>query len=430
MTFTRLALAALCLPAAARADLAEYLAKPDKSFGWKLVGKAKDVPGGTYWHLKVTSQTWQGIDWKHDIAVVLPEKVKPNGSVFLWNTGGELKPAGVLQALDLATRMKAPVAWVWGVPNQPLFDGKKEDALIAETFVRYLKTKDGDWPLLFPMAKSVTRSMDAIQAFAKQEWKAEVKDFVVSGASKRGWTTWLTAAVDKRVRAIAPVVIDTLNMRKQMDHQIFSFGAYSLMIKDYTERKLVPLPPGEDAKRLWTMVDPYFYREKYTMPKLILNGTNDPYWTQDALNFYWDDLPGPKWVAYVPNAGHNVQQKLAGGKTSGERASSVLAAFAHCQIHGKKMPAMSWKFTDGKEGSRLDLTAADGKGARLWTADAKTRDFRESTWTEIPTKLAEGKVSATVVTPEKGFRVFMGEADFEIDGIAFKLTTQVRILGK
>src|SRR5581483_12389999 len=111
-------------------------------------------------------------------------------------------------------------------PNQPLLDGKREDALIAETFVRYLKTGDGDWPLLFPMVKSLVRAMDALQEFAKQELKVEIRRFIVSGGSKRGWTTWLTGATDPRVTAIAPLVIDTLNMREQMPHQLKSFGAY------------------------------------------------------------------------------------------------------------------------------------------------------------------------------------------------------------
>src|SRR5437762_2893112 len=141
---------------------------------------------------------------------------------------------------------------------------KKDDALIAETFVRHLKTKDDSWPLLFPMVKSLVRAMDALQEFARQEWKKPVKDFIVSGGSKRGWTTWLTGAADPRVRAIAPLVIDTLNMPVQMEHQLKSFGTYSLMIKDYTERGLVPMPDTAEAKRLWSMVDPYLYRDRLT----------------------------------------------------------------------------------------------------------------------------------------------------------------------
>ena len=60
------------------------------------------------------------------------------------------------------------------------------------------------------MTKAVVRAMDTVEAFMMSEagGKLKVNEFVVAGGSKRGWTTWMTAAVDKRVIAIAPLVID------------------------------------------------------------------------------------------------------------------------------------------------------------------------------------------------------------------------------
>src|SRR5205823_14035189 len=165
-----------------------------------------------------------GIDWTHPLQVYQPKDVGPTATMLLFNTGGKPGPDSIALGLGMARQIGAPVAILYGIPNQPLLDGKKEDALIAETFVRYLKTKDESWPLLFPMVKSMARAMDALQAFAKQEWNIVVTHFVVSGASKRGWTTWLTGIADARVKALAPCVIDTLNMRAQLPHQLKSYG--------------------------------------------------------------------------------------------------------------------------------------------------------------------------------------------------------------
>ncbi|NBO92589.1 MAG: hypothetical protein EBV06_09830, partial [Planctomycetia bacterium] len=230
----RLLCCVLVCAATARADLATYVAKPDTSFAWKLE-KNSTSKAATVYTLSLTSQTWQKIEWKHDLVVIVPSGIKPTDSMLLWNTGGTPSPRNTLLQSQLAMQIKAPVAFLYGIPQQPLFGGKREDALIAETFVRFLDTKDADWPLLFPMVKSLIKAMDALQAFSKQHLKAEMKQFVVSGASKRGWTSWLTAASDPRVKAVMPVVIDTLNFQKQMPHQLKSFGVYSDQIKDYTD---------------------------------------------------------------------------------------------------------------------------------------------------------------------------------------------------
>jgi PhoPQ-activated pathogenicity-related protein len=411
------------------ADLNEYVKKADSTYSWKLKETQK-LPQGNIYVIRMVSQTWHDIKWEHDLVIYQPKDVKPQATMFLWNTSGR-SPSTDLLALDMATRTKSPVAFLYGVPNQPLYGGKKEDALIAETFVRYLETKDGSWPLLFPMVKSVVRSMDTVQAFAKKEWKFDVKHFVVSGASKRGWTSWLTAATeDPRVKAIAPMVIDTLNMKAQLPYQIKSYGKPSDMIRDYTDRKLAPIPDTPEAQKLWSMVDPWIYREKLTLPKMIINGANDPYWTQDALNLYWDDLQGDKWVLYVPNAAHNVEQtyeKKKGGDR--ERALGTLAAFIYCQIHDKSFPKLTWKHGELEDKLLVTLGSEPPmKAARLWVTDSKTRDFRQSIWKEQPVTMSKSAMVGLVSRPEKGNRAFFAECEHEVDGLKYYLSTQIRIV--
>ncbi|WP_020473915.1 PhoPQ-activated pathogenicity-related family protein [Zavarzinella formosa] len=416
----------LC-PITADAGLLEYVKKPDDSFKWNLKNKTVAASGTSY-QIEMVSQTWEGIKWDHILMVYVPEGVKPGESMMLFNDGGKPDPLRGIMGFEIAKRAQIPVAFLYGIPNQPLFDGKKEDALIAETFVRFLKTEDEDWPLLFPMTKSLVRGMDVLQALSKEEWKNDLKTFVVSGASKRGWTSWLTGAADPRVKAIAPLVIDTLNFGKQIPHQFKSFGKPSDMVKDYTQRGLIPIPAGKAAEKLWQMVDPWMYRESLKMPKMIINGANDPYWSLDALNLYWDDLQGDKWVLYVPNAGHGLEQIYGEGKKDRNRALSTLALFARQQVLNKPMPKLSWKHEDADGQMRLTATTdVVLKACRLWVADAPTRDFRKQTWTEAPAKIDGKSATGLVAKPEKDWRAFYMECEYEDDGKPYYLSTQIRM---
>ena len=411
------------------ADLEAYVRKAESEFGWKLKGKSESAESDDrIYDLHFISQNWQEHTWAHQLQVYQPRNAAPNSTLFLWVTGGSARPAHVALGLALARKIKAPVAFLYHIPNQPLLESKlREDDLIAETFVRYLKTKDETWPLLFPMVKSVVKAMDVLQAFGKQEWGKPVNKFIISGASKRGWTAWLTAAIDRRVGAVAPVVIDTLNMGAQMPRQLKAFGAYSTRLAPYTSRGLVPIPETPEGQRLLSMVDPWAYRDRLSLPKLIINGSNDSYWATDALNLYWNELPGNKWVVYVPNAGHDLKRRDRPESDQLADLVNALAAFSRHQISGTAMPKLAWKHESATGKLRLTIEATPGPmGARLWVAQTPTQDFRTATWKEQAVTFSNGIVVGEVTPPEKGYLAFYGEVDYEIDGVKYHLSTQVR----
>jgi len=195
---------------------------------------------------------------------------------------------------QLAVKNSAMVAIIWQIPNQPLYDDLTEDELISFTLFNYKNDGDYTWPLLFPMVKTAVSAMDAIQEFSKETLDHKISRFVLSGGSKRGWTTWLTGANDPRVEAIAPMVIDVLNMPVNLDYQVKVWGDYSVQIKDYVKLGIPQDMHTENGNDITTMIDPYSYRDKLTMPKLILIGTNDEYWPVDAIKNYLGEIPGEK----------------------------------------------------------------------------------------------------------------------------------------
>lgn len=395
-----------------------YIEREEPEYKWEIHDSFSH-DGVTAYPVELTSQTWQGITWKHWLYIFEPENVRINNKVLLFVTGGSngsrphekrLKPAFLL-----AKATGARIALLTQVPNQPLFDGKKEDDLITETWLRYLKTGDEKWPLLFPMAKSAVKAMDAIQEIALEKRNLVIDGFVITGASKRGWTSWLTPVVDKRIIATAPIVIDTLNFRKQMKHQIATWGKYSEQIIDYTSKGLIV--EGEEnarEKQLRLMMDPYTYRQQIKIPKLLVNGTNDPYWVVDAMRFYWSDLVGPKYILQVPNAGHGLGDGV-------DYALQTIGAFFLHAATGKKLPAMKW---DNSHEYELKLTCSEKPSqVRLWSAHSEDKDFRDAKWSSTDVSPEENVYLGKIDKPEKGHIAYYMEAIYMIDQIPYSLCT-------
>jgi PhoPQ-activated pathogenicity-related protein len=402
--------------------LFDYVKKPEPDFAWKLEGSIQTGDGVIH-EVRFTSQKWQDIVWKHALYVYHPKNVVAADHALVFVTGG--RTGGSPSAADLQMGMQMaklaghPVAVLHHVPNQPLLGNKVEDDLITETFLRYIDSKDPNWPLLFPMVKSAVKAMDVVQALAKQEWKREIKSFCITGASKRGWTSWLSAAADTRIIGTAPIVIDTLNFRPQMKHQMATWGKYSEQIDDYSSKGLIDIMFNKPEIPLWLWVDPYTYRKQLTIPKLIVNGTNDPYWVVDALNLYWDDLQGPKSVFYVPNGNHG----LGSGR---ERALATVSVFSRRTAAKKAMPTMNWKFDQLEKARKLTVSSdTPPKEALVWIAESPTKDFRPAKWTSRPMTAENGGFTATVDKPASGHQAIHAAFTFE-DGAPFTLSTQIK----
>ncbi len=424
------------LAAGADRPLADYVASEDGHFEWapRTQGRLGDAE---YVELTLTSQNWRGIPWHHQLFVIRPESLGPAAShALLFIDGGSWRdsyaeaPADGADELPdeaelfaaLAELLGAPVAVLRQVPHQPLFDGLTEDRLIAKTFDAFLETGETDWPLLVPMVKSVVRGMDAVQAYVSDEWALEVETFTLTGASKRGWTTWLTGAVDPRVTALAPIVIDVLNMEAHLELAEAVWGEHSSQIAPYTELDLHRQLDTERGQALLDIVDPYRYRDALTQPKLIILGTNDEYWPLEALNLYRDDLEGDNHVLYMPNSGHRVRDR--------ERIVAGVAALHRSVAGDAPMPKVDWSFDVDDGALAVTLEASpEPRRVRVWSADSAGPDMRDAQWSSSALESGDGVYRHQLSRSDDRYQAMFLEVEYDgHGGLPLYLTTALRKL--
>ena len=398
--------------AAAETALQQYIHNGDTSFAWQVLDSTQVADVRAY-RLRLVSQTWRDIPWIHELVVMVPQRVKHNEGLLFVSGGTANEQTGepnyrswddqlVQHIGHMAHNCQAVTAVLWQVPRQPLFGGMAEDVLVSYTFHQFQETRDVTWPLLFPMTKSAVRAMDAVSQLARsRQAKRDVNRFVVSGISKRGWTTWLTAASDPRVVAFAPMVIDILNMPVNVPYQRHMFGAYSLEIQDYVNLGLTEAVGSGPGKQLVDMVDPYSYRRGLSLPKLLCFGSNDEYWTADAVKNYVDSIGGHTLVQYTPNAGHSLDH--------GRDAVPALETFFWQTLHGGHYTKLACEVQ--QEGAHVHFALKASKAkllqAELWEAVSPTLDFRKQRFERVVQMMSGKKrfrLSATL--PQSGYKAF------------------------
>ncbi|HNT88739.1 MAG TPA: PhoPQ-activated protein PqaA family protein, partial [Candidatus Hydrogenedentes bacterium] len=372
---------ALAIPAAAT-PLDDYVAVPDASYSYSIQSSAHvgAAPNGyTRYVVRLNSQTWRSSSelnrtlWQHWLTIVVPDTLLLDTAMLVINGGSNGDGATDLEPYlgYIVSVTGSVMAFLEQVPNQPLRSledniSRSEDHLIAWSFDKYLSTGDATWPVLLPMVKSAVRAMDTIAAIAAGHGVTADK-FVVGGGSKRGWTTWLTTAVDPRIVACAPVVIDVLNMQPSMEHHWKCYGAYSSAVHDYVDYNIFDRMDTPEGAALRAIVDPYVYRERFTMPKFMVNATGDEFFVLDSAQFYFHDLPGVKHLYYAPNSGHGMDVDIS--------SIASLIVYYMAIARNDPLPRFSWTF-EGNNSIRVE-TEDPVDLARLWQAtNPDARDFR------------------------------------------------------
>lgn len=422
-----------------RTALDRYVKAPDPNYSFRLANTVKG-DGYTAYMIDMISQAWLTTNeverplWQHWLTLVKPDKVS-SSTALLFIGGGSHKtnPPAKAEAnmIQIAQETDTVVASLSNVPNQPTVftgetKGRTEDSLIAYTWDKFLRTGDEKWPARLPMTKAAVRALDTITAFCASEegGKITVDKFFVAGGSKRGWTTWSTAAVDNRVVAIAPIVIDMLNIRPSFHHHWEVYGFYAPAVGDYTRAKIMDWDGTPEYAALMKIEEPYEYRERLTLPKFIINASGDQFFVPDSAQFYWKDLKGTKYLRYVPNADHSLKDSDAW--------MTLLASYS-AVVKGSKLPQFSWTLQD--DGSIRVKNQDKPSAVKLWQAtNPNARDFRVDAigkaWTSTDLKDEGGGVyTAKVEKPEKGWTAFFAELTYENGTAApFKYTTQVRVI--
>lgn len=479
IVFAQIVAAVLLVVSSVQATpLDDYVWASDDTFAWTDMGSDHVITGSigkksyTGYTLNMTSQRWLTDSdfsddsqaksiWWHQLVVIIPDDLRFTRNATLYVTGGNQgshQPTSTDEDIVLAAALAVNTGCITGtlfqVPNQhitfsadPQQESMSEDAIVAYTWEHFLDDPSRpEWINYFPMVKSALRAMDAMTEYVAQaqpQLNAQLDYYIVTGASKRGWTTWLTGAVGttaptqalkERVVAIIPVVLDAINFVAVEHHQYRSYGGWTFALEDYTSRNLTERWDDPNMLTLQEYVDPFFYRDRLTMPKMVVNAGMDEFQQPDDTHYWWADMPEPKHFMMIPNAEHSLITGIFA-------AVPAMSAFAQALLYKDPVPRFHWEISEqtGQITVTLDnmpnsvvheatLWWANSCGSNAYDHGTFRRDFRiasidspctcgvsaEGYCLNLKSFWAKETLEATTTTD--GRRVYTAQRDAPTDG--------------
>lgn len=355
------------------------------SFWQPLAGSAYGV-GFRRYQLDLTSQTWLTEEtgrgrWAHVVTITVPAS-RQKGQLDWAVLAIDDEPSLVEAIASVAGVIGVHVS---SVPNTGIdFKSDKgrgvlhEEVEKAYSWMQFVRHPDQpEWTIELPSCKAAIRAMDAASDFMARTFPKEppLARWVVTGASKRGIATYHVGAVDSRVKAIMPVVI-ALNRQVFTREGMRNMGGVNDGGVLYDREGIFTLD-SEANVRLDRIVDPWYFIDKFTMPKLIMNVGQDSYFYPDCHQLYWDRMPEPKsFLMYGPSP-HQSTMKV-------HKFLEAAGAFVTGLVRNETAPKISWDI-DNRTGEISVYQVSDHvpTHVRVWhaiTPTSRLKDFRRAHW--------------------------------------------------
>ncbi|CAF1366256.1 unnamed protein product, partial [Rotaria sordida] len=458
--------------------LDDYVNAPDPYFSWTII-ETYEEPDYKLYIVNLTSQKW--IDetfssrpiWWHYLCITVPNQLtRPNTAFMLIdggsNTDGIPKPTDESVALMsmLALGTGSITADLQDIPNVPIRfmasfllinweETRNDNAALAWTWKAFIDNQSNPAVLLhLPMTKASVRAMDAVQKFTAQLRIPVPETFVIGGASKRGWTTWTTAAVDtKRIIGATSIVMDLVNLQINLHHLYRSLNGWTFAMKDFYELDIFRTIDTNNFTQMAGIIDPYNYFNRYTTIKTLqIQTTGDEFFLLDneICPPELQRATGGTYLRRIPNAEH---------QCIGHLISIVLTIRSfYLSIYEKQtLPSLQWikssNNTHGYIRAVVDFSVGpkpiNGIGYRARTLNDKRRDFRlfigdpsdpvkpmanPVIWFTTPL-VTEAQTDTTIIysltieRPLDGWEGFFIQVNFPgPDGSVLELTSETQLL--
>ncbi|ELW68253.1 Autocrine proliferation repressor protein A [Tupaia chinensis] len=278
----------------------------------------------TLYYLNMTSLKWLDetlVDapiWWHYLVICVPQEVDPSFSdrsfLHVGNGARGDPPPSTLKRdvsfiVNMARKTRTVAAYLSNIPNQPLTfsSGPWKSRQVTETDIMFAQwwqflhneTARPDWLALFAMTKAGVRSLDTVTDFMLKlsNGRQNITKFMVSGVSKRGWTTWLLAAVDDRVVAFVPISCYWLNVIENFHRHYRCFGGWTVAHWNFQTLNLSGYLDSPRFQEMMGYIDPFYYMDRYqTKPKLLVFGSGDEFFSPDGTMYFYEQLPGTKYL--------------------------------------------------------------------------------------------------------------------------------------